>query len=193
MSNQILKDTQVHNRKKSWLWAAAIGSLTLALCLGVFLRDRSEPNTVSIPAPGGYLSFTCDYPPMYEISGYDVLSRLEVFRFFDPPSKSHDFRWNDHSVKVTYRHDRGSVEIRVDGNEVMTLEVPEVIRRAKEYSAKNPKSSTLSVPQIALTTEKENDKIKLKAYFDDVSAESRDETLSIAHFKSDILIKFKNL
>lgn len=138
-----------------------------------------------------YLSFTTDYPPVYDISGFDVISRLEVFHVFDKSEKSHSFSWRNRTVKVAWLRDPGRIEIVSNKKLLISIEIWELVERARAYLKNTPGSSKFSVPSEVLTLRKENARVKAKLIFDDVSVEVMKDQRIFAHFKSDVYLKFK--
>ena len=116
---------------------------------------------------------------------------LEVFDIYDGEGKSHLFQWNGGSFRLEWEPKLARVNIWQNQEQMISLPVGEVISRARGYLRSHPESSRHRIPQEVLSLEKENAFVKVKIYFDDVSAHPSEKGYQFSHFKSDVLVSVK--
>jgi len=142
---------------------------------------------------GKYYSFTVDYPPAYDASQFDVISRWEVFNIYDGQAKIQTFQWKKKPVDVKWTRKSKSLTVSMNKKVLITVSISELIKRVESYLKSHPYTSQFRIPQEVMSLEKSNDRLDIKIYFDNVSAEQTTAGYKFSHFKSDLFIKFKKL
>ena len=117
-----------------------------------------------------YTTLTTDFPPVYDIAGFDWLSRLEYFRVFDGETKSHSFSYGGEKFTVVF--DARALEVKVleAGMERANWQLAPLIQQA----------GTIRKPSLALDARSKNARLVIE----DIAIE---DPARILHFKAEIL------
>ncbi len=133
-----------------------------------------------------YYSYVTDYPPMYDIHGYHVLTRLEIFHVFDSKKKGHFFIFKNKPFFISWNSENNTIEIISAKKTLIKVSVENFVKKLLI----SPNKTSRILPQKFLTITDENENLKIKIFFDDISLQESHKT-HFYHFKSDILINFK--
>jgi hypothetical protein len=166
--------------------------MTLAILGTLTWRTASRQPLPAVSPPGQYFAFTTSYPPFYDIQGFRTLSRLEIFRPFDTERKAFSFSRPEGRYTLTWLRDIARVAIDRDGRRLIEIPVAPVVAQARAFLARHPAVAANALPQEALTLDAENGQVKVRLYFDDVSARDCGVRLCWYHFKADILLTPKD-
>lgn len=140
-------------------------------------------DVVAAPPGQSYFSYTTNYPAQYQVEGYDLLTRLEVFHVFDLKPKSHSVTHKGISYKVEWAPEVSTIRILNQKRTLMEVDVKNFITQLQRKTPGN------QIDQSKLTLTQQSQHLDIQIYFDDVSGMLA--PFEIAHFKSDILIRFK--
>ncbi len=118
----------------------------------------------AIPVFGGYTHFTTDFPASYDTRGFDWLSRLEVFRIFDGPRKSHPV---GNGFEVHWEEAHRRVSVRRAGSEIVGCDLHGISHHCFVCDARQGNS-------------------RLRVYVEDLALEDT----KVLHLKADVLFHF---
>jgi hypothetical protein len=122
---------------------------------------------------------TTDYPPVYDVSGFEWMSRLEVFRVFDGDRKSHTLVHSGRSYRVEWTSEPPSVAVVSRGSS-WRVGLDGLFARARRHSMDTPGP----VPHALLAQETRQNKARLRVNVEDISVDADGKLL---HFKAEIL------
>lgn len=131
-------------------------------------------------ASANYFAFRTDYPAAYDISGFDWLSRLEVFRLFDGTGKSHTFEKGGRRYAVVWDARENRVSVVENGKPTLAFDLLPLLRRLR--AASRPVS-----PQTDLTLDVSAPPYRARLVLEDVSLEWANDAPVLHHFKGDLL------
>ncbi len=127
-----------------------------------------------------YFAFRTDYPAVYDVTGFDWLSRLEVFRIFDGPGKSHAFERDGRKYAVVWNAEANRITIEENGNGVVVFALRPLLERLRTLG-------TSVNPQSVLTLETSAPLYRARLVIEDVSLEWGEGTPILHHLKGDLL------
>lgn len=90
--------------------------------------------------------------------------------------------------KIVYLKEVKSITIKADNKTLISLPIDSMVAGIREFSGSN---NNYSVPVELRKAEGQNEHIKVKIYFQNISGKETGEELDISHMTVDVLIGFK--
>jgi hypothetical protein len=147
-------------------------NLRLWLAVGLLFLTRS--------VTANYFAFRTDYPAAYDVSGFDWLSRLEVFRIFDGAGKSHTFEKGGRSYSVVWSAGENRITVLENGNRAVDFALLPLLEKLRGTAAP-------VAPQATLTLETASPRYRARLVLEDISLEWSEATPVLHHLKADLL------
>lgn len=164
--------------------AVTAGAVFLLVGLSWFRGPQVVfPKAPADATPGVAFAYVSDYPPQYDVLGYDFLTRLEVFRPLENAKKAHSIGRKDGNYEVRWDGLRNWIEVVLDGKTLSSVSLEPVLRKLRATEGSEHK-----VPQKLLTVVGSTSLGSIMVYLDDVSGEFFGDRPVIHHFKADVLV-----
>jgi hypothetical protein len=131
-----------------------------------------------------YFNYTSNYnEKLYKIAGYDYIFTTNLYSTGKVPLLLNNTRY-----EIVYLKEAKSINVKTDNKNLINLPIDSMVAEIRKFSGSG---NNYSVPVELMKAEGENEHIKVKIYFQNISGKETGEELDISYITADILIGFK--